>query len=185
MACGSTTTRSRSQAAQRRHLAQSRKQHEACERHRAGPGVSQGRRGVGLGTDGAASNNDLDMFEAMRQAAFLHKLITMDPTAISAQEALEMATIGGARVIGRQAAPRVARSRQARRRDHRRDVEAASAAAVRPGLASRLCVTRRRRRDDDRQREGADARPEGAHVDEAKVLSEARAAAELVRKAVQ
>ena len=31
---------------------------------------------VGLGTDGAASNNDLDMFEAMRQAAFLHKLAT-------------------------------------------------------------------------------------------------------------
>ncbi len=39
---------------------------------------------VGLGTDGAASNNDLDMFEAMRQAAFLHKLITRDPRAIPA-----------------------------------------------------------------------------------------------------
>ena len=58
---------------------------------------------VGLGTDGAASNNDLDMFEAMRQAAFQQKLVTMDPTAISAPEALEMATIGGARVIGQQA----------------------------------------------------------------------------------
>ena len=58
---------------------------------------------VGLGTDGAASNNDLDMFEAMRQAAFQQKLITMDPTAISAPEALEMATIGGARVLGQQA----------------------------------------------------------------------------------
>ena len=46
---------------------------------------------VGLGTDGAASNNDLDMFEAMRQAAFQQKLVTMDPTAISAPEALEMA----------------------------------------------------------------------------------------------
>ena len=33
---------------------------------------------VGLGTDGAASNNDLDMFEAMRQAAFLHKLTTVE-----------------------------------------------------------------------------------------------------------
>jgi 5-methylthioadenosine/S-adenosylhomocysteine deaminase len=55
---------------------------------------------VGLGTDGAASNNDLDMFEAMRQAAFLHKLISRDPRAISARTALEMATIGGARVIG-------------------------------------------------------------------------------------
>jgi 5-methylthioadenosine/S-adenosylhomocysteine deaminase len=57
---------------------------------------------LGLGTDGAASNNDLDMFEAMRQAAFLHKLVTRDPRAVSAQTALEMATIGGARVIGRQ-----------------------------------------------------------------------------------
>jgi 5-methylthioadenosine/S-adenosylhomocysteine deaminase len=57
---------------------------------------------LGLGTDGAASNNDLDMFEAMRQAAFLHKLVTRDPRAVSAQTALEMATLGGARLIGRQ-----------------------------------------------------------------------------------
>src|SRR3954453_8287390 len=40
---------------------------------------------VGLGTDGAASNNDLDMFEAMRQAAFLAKLANKDPTAVSAR----------------------------------------------------------------------------------------------------
>ena len=57
---------------------------------------------LGLGTDGAASNNDLDMFEAMRQAAFLHKLTSRDPRAVSARTALEMATIGGARVIGRE-----------------------------------------------------------------------------------
>jgi 5-methylthioadenosine/S-adenosylhomocysteine deaminase len=57
---------------------------------------------VGLGTDGAASNNDLDMFEAMRQAAFLHKLVSKDPRVVSAQVALEMATLGGARVIGRE-----------------------------------------------------------------------------------
>jgi 5-methylthioadenosine/S-adenosylhomocysteine deaminase len=56
---------------------------------------------VGIGTDGAASNNDLDMFEAMRQAAFQQKLITMDPTAITAAEALEMGTLGGARALGR------------------------------------------------------------------------------------
>src|SRR5207302_2692341 len=55
---------------------------------------------VGLGTDGAASNNDLDMFEAMRQAAFLAKLGTKDPTAVPAQTALDMATIGGARALG-------------------------------------------------------------------------------------
>ena len=55
---------------------------------------------VGLGTDGAASNNDLDMFEAMRQAAFLHKLVSNDPRAIPAPVALEMATIEGAKVLG-------------------------------------------------------------------------------------
>jgi 5-methylthioadenosine/S-adenosylhomocysteine deaminase len=55
---------------------------------------------VGLGTDGAASNNDLDMFEAMRQAAFLHKLVEQDPTVASAQTVLEMATIGGAAALG-------------------------------------------------------------------------------------
>jgi 5-methylthioadenosine/S-adenosylhomocysteine deaminase len=55
---------------------------------------------VGLGTDGAASNNDLDMFEAMRQAAFLHKLMTNDPRAIPAPVAVDMATIEGARAAG-------------------------------------------------------------------------------------
>jgi len=54
---------------------------------------------VGLGTDGAASNNDLDMFEAMRQASFLAKHAGRDPTAVSAQTALDMATIGGARAL--------------------------------------------------------------------------------------
>ena len=54
---------------------------------------------LGLGTDGAASNNDLDMFEAMRQASFLAKLATRDPTAIPAQVALDLATIGGARAL--------------------------------------------------------------------------------------
>ena len=55
---------------------------------------------VGIGTDGAASNNDLDMFEAMRQASLLAKLTTRDPTAVTAAEALAMATIGGARALG-------------------------------------------------------------------------------------
>ncbi|MFP5378581.1 MAG: amidohydrolase, partial [Vicinamibacteria bacterium] len=57
---------------------------------------------VGLGTDGAASNNDLDMFEAMRQAALVHKLVTRDPEAVSARAVLGMATIGGARTLGLQ-----------------------------------------------------------------------------------
>jgi 5-methylthioadenosine/S-adenosylhomocysteine deaminase len=54
---------------------------------------------VGLGTDGAASNNNLDMFEAMDFAAKLHKLIAMDPTVLPAQQVVEMATTGGARAL--------------------------------------------------------------------------------------
>jgi 5-methylthioadenosine/S-adenosylhomocysteine deaminase len=54
---------------------------------------------VGLGTDGAASNNNLDMFEAMDFAAKLHKLSAMDPTVLPAGQVLEMATIGGAKAL--------------------------------------------------------------------------------------
>ena len=55
---------------------------------------------VGLGPDGTASNNNLDMWEELRLAATLHKAATLDPTAISARAALEMATIDGARCLG-------------------------------------------------------------------------------------
>jgi 5-methylthioadenosine/S-adenosylhomocysteine deaminase len=55
---------------------------------------------VGAGTDGAASNNDLDMFGAMLVAALLQKHATGDPTALGAAAVLEMATMGGARVLG-------------------------------------------------------------------------------------
>lgn len=55
---------------------------------------------VGLGTDGAASNNNLDMFQAMYTAALLHKLSSNDPTVMNAQQVVEMATIGGAKVLG-------------------------------------------------------------------------------------
>lgn len=55
---------------------------------------------VALGTDGAASNNDLDMFSEMRTAALLAKGISGDPTQIPASQALRMATINGARALG-------------------------------------------------------------------------------------
>jgi 5-methylthioadenosine/S-adenosylhomocysteine deaminase len=54
---------------------------------------------LGLGTDGAASNNDLSMWEAMDAAAKLHKLTTGDPKVVTAEEALAMATINGARAL--------------------------------------------------------------------------------------
>ncbi len=55
---------------------------------------------VSLGTDGCASNNNLDLFGEMGTAAKLHKVITGDPTALDAARALKMATIDGARAIG-------------------------------------------------------------------------------------
>jgi 5-methylthioadenosine/S-adenosylhomocysteine deaminase len=54
---------------------------------------------VGIGTDGTASNNDLDMFEEMRLAALLAKGINGDPTALPARQALAMATRIGARAV--------------------------------------------------------------------------------------
>jgi 5-methylthioadenosine/S-adenosylhomocysteine deaminase len=54
---------------------------------------------VGVGTDGPASNNDLDMFEEMRLAALLAKTVSNDPTVLPARDALEMATIRGARAL--------------------------------------------------------------------------------------
>jgi len=55
---------------------------------------------IGLGTDGAASNNRLDMFAEIRLAALLAKGQSGDATAISAHQALEMATINGAKALG-------------------------------------------------------------------------------------
>ena len=55
---------------------------------------------VGLGTDGAASNNNLDLFEEMDTAAKLHKLMRRDPTVMPAREVFRMATLGGARALG-------------------------------------------------------------------------------------
>ena len=54
---------------------------------------------VGLGTDGAASNNDLNIWEEIDTAALLHKVISKDPKVVSAEEAFEMATIRGARAL--------------------------------------------------------------------------------------
>lgn len=55
---------------------------------------------VSLGTDGAASNNDLDMISEMRTAAFLGKITANDPKALNAETVLKMATINGAKTLG-------------------------------------------------------------------------------------
>lgn len=55
---------------------------------------------VGLGTDGAATNNDLDMWGEMHTAALLQKGTLLDPTVLPANQALRMATIDGARALG-------------------------------------------------------------------------------------
>ena len=147
-------------------------------------GYRQGGVNVGLGTDGAASNNDLDMFEAMRQAAFQQKLATMDPRVISAPEALELATIGGARVLGQQA--RIGSLEAGKRADV--IIVGMSRARQTPLFDPVAQVVYASRGDDvettvvngkvlmrDRQM---------LTLDEAAVLKAARAAAGLVRKAV-
>lgn len=140
---------------------------------------------VGLGTDGAASNNDLDMFEAMRQAAFQQKLVTMDPTAISAPEALEMATIGGARVLGQQA--RIGSLEAGKRADV--IVVGMSKPRQQP-LFDPVAQIVYASRGDDVETTIVNGKVlmrdrKVLTLDEASVLSDARKAAELVRKAVE
>lgn len=55
---------------------------------------------VAIGTDGAASNNDLDMFSEMRTTALLAKAVAKDAGAVTAEQALRMATINGAKALG-------------------------------------------------------------------------------------
>ncbi|MEM3402478.1 MAG: amidohydrolase family protein, partial [Candidatus Hadarchaeales archaeon] len=54
---------------------------------------------VGIGTDGCASNNNLDIFEDMKVCALVHKIRESDPTVAPAREVLKMATMGGARAL--------------------------------------------------------------------------------------
>lgn len=64
------------------------------------PEMFESRVPVGLGTDSAASNNTLDMFETMKICALLHKASRWDPTVLNSQKVLDLATIDGARALG-------------------------------------------------------------------------------------
>lgn len=57
---------------------------------------------VGLGTDGAPCNNTNDLLQEMKLAAIIHKAVSYDPTIITAEQVLEMATINGAKALGLQ-----------------------------------------------------------------------------------
>jgi len=139
---------------------------------------------VGLGTDGAASNNDLDMFEAMRQAAFLHKVHTRDPRAIPAPVALAMATIDAARALG--LADRVGSLEAGKRADVIVvSTDRARQVPMYDPVSHLVYVTR----GDDVQSVIINGRVvmrdrQVLTLDEQQVLSEARAMAESVRKAV-
>lgn len=63
------------------------------------PAMLEAGLNVGVGTDGPASNNDLDMFEELRLASFIAKAVSGDPTALPARETLAMATRLGARAL--------------------------------------------------------------------------------------
>lgn len=81
--------------------------HNPTSNLKLGSGIARIRRAmelgvnVALGTDGCASNDDLDMFEEMRLASLLAKGVAKDPSALSAWDVIEMATVNGARALGR------------------------------------------------------------------------------------
>jgi cytosine/adenosine deaminase-related metal-dependent hydrolase len=81
--------------------------HCPCSNMRLASGIAPVRRmrragvPVGLGTDGAASNDATNLFHEARQALLLARVLALDAAAMTAREALEIATLGGAQVLGR------------------------------------------------------------------------------------
>lgn len=65
------------------------------------PAMLKAGMNVALGTDGVSSHNSVDMFADMKLAAILHNGVGCDPMAVTARQALEMATVNGARALGR------------------------------------------------------------------------------------
>ena len=124
---------------------------------------------VGIGTDGPASNNDLDMFEELRLAALLAKGAGNNPTALPARDALAMATRMGARALGLDA---VTGSLEPGKRadlivvdlDQTHNAPAIRTRSGRGVLAGRVRRQSHRRRRRDVRRPVADARSTTAHA---------------------
>ena len=83
------------------HVSETKQEHEECMARREGLTPIQILDRYGVWQNGVASNNNHDMFEEIKLAAILHKGITGDPAAVSAFQALSMATVNGARSLGR------------------------------------------------------------------------------------
>jgi len=67
------------------------------------PKILKHRIKIGMGTDGAASNNNLDLIDEARSAALLHKVYSNNPAVLKAREVVKMLTLGGAEVLGLEA----------------------------------------------------------------------------------
>ncbi len=93
---------------------------------------------VGLGTDGPASNNNLDLFEEMRSASLMGKLISGNPESMSARTVIHMATLGGAKALGMEDTSRFSRARQKRGRRNYSSEQNSLNAFIRSDISPRI-----------------------------------------------
>ena len=118
---------------------------------------------VGLGTDGPASNNDLDMFDEMDAAAKLQKFMLGDPAALPAETVFRMATMGGCARAQPARGDRVAGTGQARRHRARRHAASGDDTAIPRLFAPGVRSARQRRDHGDRERADCGARSRDTH----------------------
>ncbi len=137
---------------------------------------------VGLGTDGCASNNNLDMLLEMDTAAKLQKIAVMDPTALDAVTVLKMATMRRRKSAGFWGYHRVSRTRQKSRYHHCGYPKTASDPPVQPVFPSGVFSRRGRCQPLDHQRQAGHGRPALLTLDLEDILSRATEKAALVNQ---